>query len=98
MRPLRCRSHAINAIVHVDIWRECVGIEPTRPLIEGTPVLKTERHTSTHPLPELSWQKWVRRSPLPLWPIAICQEPRQFIVFARNPSFLAKTLGVETSS
>lgn len=35
----------------LNFWRECVGIEPTRPLIEGTSVLKTEGHTSTHPLP-----------------------------------------------
>ncbi len=33
------------------LWRERVGIEPTRPLDEVTPVLKTEGHTSTHSLP-----------------------------------------------
>lgn len=33
------------------VWRERVGIEPTRPLMRATTVLKTAGHTSARSLP-----------------------------------------------
>lgn len=38
-------------MLYTILWRECVGIEPTRPLFEATTVLKTAEHTSAHSLP-----------------------------------------------